>query len=221
VTNPLVLVFTGTGACGTGACAQYVTAAGLPCGHERVFGPHGWDKVLENLASPKCRPGESSWLAAPWLDRKELDGALVVHLRRHPQKVLSTMSRVREGGGQYWLFGAVFCPRLLELGRTWDGFAHRYVEWNRLIESKLAGREHLAFNIEGDPLDLMAELRRRGLGLNPNPSNPVYKRRGINSHAPERRKDPHYQFALAKLEDRGVRADLEEMAARYGYAWDA
>ena len=58
------VLITGTGRCGTGWMARALTAAGAPCGHEAAFTARGHgdcDWVAE-----------SSWLAAPYLDR--LDG---------------------------------------------------------------------------------------------------------------------------------------------------
>ena len=221
MTQKLKLVFTGTGACATGAYAQYVSQAGIACGHEKIFGPFGYTKALENLAKENCLSAESSWLAAPYLDREEFGDAVIVHLVRHPAKVIGTMSRVRVGGGRYWLFAAVWEPTLLEYGHSWDGFAYRYVFWNRMIELKLTGRSnHIFWKIDGaDPLDLLAQLQAHGLKLSINPSDPVYNKRGINRHMPKREANPQYQFSLNKIRNPDIRADLEQIAERYGYEW--
>jgi len=129
----LKLLFTGTGASATGGYAAYTTAAGLECGHEKIFGPHDYAVSMENMNHPTAREAESSWLAAPFVDRPELAETLVVLLVRHPRKVLGTMARVRPGGGRYWLYAAIWQPRLLALGHTGDGFAYRYVTWNTII----------------------------------------------------------------------------------------
>jgi len=220
MTQKLKLLFTGTGACATGAYAQYVSQAGLQCGHEKVFGPFGYTKALENLNDDKCRPAESSWLAAPYLDRPELRDAVIVHLIRHPAKVISTMSRVPTGAGRYWLFAAAWCPRLLEYGKRWDGLAYRYVFWNQMIELKLAASNHITWKVDdADPLDLLALLQERGLRLSIKASEPVYQKRGINRHRPDREKKPQYQFNPKKVMDLDIRASIERIAERYGYSW--
>lgn len=74
------VLITGTGRCGTGWMARALTAAGAPCGHEAAFTARGHgdcDWVAE-----------SSWLAAPYLDR--LDGVYVVHLVRDPLKTIAS-----------------------------------------------------------------------------------------------------------------------------------
>ena len=217
----LKLVFTGTGACATGAYAQYVSQAGLQCGHEKIFGPFGYPKVLENLAKDNCLSAESSWLAAPYLDREELGEAIVVHLVRHPAKVIAAMGRMPIGAGRYWLFAAVWSQTLLELGHSWDGFAYRYVYWNRMIELRLTARgNHIFWKVDdADPLDLMEQLRSRGLNLRIDPNDPIYRKTGINRHMPKREAKPQYQFNLNKLRHSDIREDLEQIAERYGYEW--
>ena len=82
------VLITGTGRCGTGWMARALTAAGAPCGHEAAFTArrHGdCDWVAE-----------SSWLAAPYLDR--LDGVYVVHLVRDPLKTIASRAATPPSG---------------------------------------------------------------------------------------------------------------------------
>lgn len=77
------LVLTGASRSGTLWISQVFTAAGIPCGHEQVFGlrhPH-----------PSRNLVESAWLAVPWLE----DGWAVGCQIRHPLRVVGSLLRTR------------------------------------------------------------------------------------------------------------------------------
>lgn len=81
-------VVTGTARSGTAYAAMLLSGLGLRIGHEDVFGPRtrsfdGW----------QGQDGDSSWLAAPFLD--QLPDALVLHQLRHPLKVVRSLVGVR------------------------------------------------------------------------------------------------------------------------------
>src|SRR4051794_440119 len=81
-------VVTGTARSGTAYTAMLLSGLGLRIGHEDVFGPRtrsfdGWHG----------QDGDSSWLAAPFLD--QLPDALVLHQVRHPLKVVRSLVGVR------------------------------------------------------------------------------------------------------------------------------
>ena len=217
--KPIDLLYTGTGMCATGAHAAYTTAAGIKCGHERVFGPYGYGKALTKMRKRSCFRAESSWLAAPYLEEPELSETLVVHLVRHPARVMEAMSRVTVRSGRYWVYAMQWCPRLEEFGRSWTGFACRYVAWNRLIERKAANHRRICWKVDGaDPRDLMRMLRDEyGLALEWDEENPMFDNRNINTHGLKRKHKPQYQFSLDQIYDGEVRWDLEKMAERYGY----
>lgn len=216
----LEIVFTGTGACATGAYATYLTEAGMPCGHERVFGIRGYEHALEKLENPNCKRAESSWLAAPYLDDPVLDGALVVHLVRHPKEFLESAMQTKPGGGRYFMYAARWCPRVVELGRSWDGYAWRYVCWNELIEQKAGRRAYVRWDVAQEPVELIKLLRQMGHPLRVDEQDPVYRRRHINTHRQKKKAGlPQYQFDAGKLVFDDVRRDLERIAERYGYQW--
>jgi len=78
----LKFLVTGTGRCGTGYIARLLTESGLLCTHEKVFGPRGIEK-------PSRKPlGDSSWLAAPYLNN--FPGP-IIHIVRHPLAVLNSL----------------------------------------------------------------------------------------------------------------------------------
>lgn len=87
-------LITGTGRCGSGYIARVLTGAGIPTGHEEVFNPITLKALeqgqSEDLWWPDKRPGESSWLAAPYLP--VYDSPLpTVHLVRNPIDVLDSL----------------------------------------------------------------------------------------------------------------------------------
>lgn len=121
MTEPFIV--TGVGRSGTTWIARALTACGVPCGHEHVFGPRGPMRLL--------RQGESSWMAVPYLGEHRRTTAL--RIVRDPLAVIRSLS-VRgflwDEGNVYTQFVAQHRPEILEppdhLGRilryvaTWD-----------------------------------------------------------------------------------------------------
>jgi hypothetical protein len=122
--HKLQYVATGTGHCGTGYVAMLLRSAGVYCGHEgifsRGFNPRGLMKYW----------ADSSWGAAPFLDNEACKGAKIIHIVRHPLKVLRSWKFAGHGA---FLEEYVDLPD--NLGE-WDYLAAWYVAWNKLIESK-------------------------------------------------------------------------------------
>lgn len=80
------ILITGCGRSGTGYISNYLTGAGIKCGHEDVF-------TLNGFKGWKDYEADSSWFAAPFLD--ELDGDVrIVHIVRHPDKVVNSFYRL-------------------------------------------------------------------------------------------------------------------------------
>jgi len=212
----LKLILTGPGRCATGFYSVFLSKAGLLCGHEKFFNPYGYDNALRRLVKHNLDlVADSAWPAAPFLDRPPLDAAFAVHLIRHPQQVIESWMRVpTESAPAYWDFAARWCPRMDELEHPIDRYAHRYVEWNRLIERKLAGREHVRFDVAQDPHILLMILMKKGLLEAMPPEDVLYGNREHNKHG-----QYEVRFHLGLIRDRQVREDLELIAADYGYQW--
>jgi len=211
----LKLVITGTGACATGAYAQYLTAAGMPCGHERIFGVRGYEWALKRLEQPECKEADSSWLAAPWLDDPILEGAFVVHLVRDPISWMESVMNVTGGKGIYYQYAVRWDTRMEELGRTWNGYANRWVFWNEMIERKAVGHEYLRIDIARNQIEIMSQLAER-LPLYVNPNQQIYRRRHINSHHVVTIGKQRETFSRAQI-DNDVWTEVERLAERYGY----
>jgi hypothetical protein len=111
-------LITGTGRCGTVYCAKYLSAAGIPCGHEAIFDYRGLGAALGRLSGlepvslsdasqMRVHPdgtitrleayvdsgqlrAESSYLAAPYLNHDCLKDTQMVHVVRHPVAVIQS-----------------------------------------------------------------------------------------------------------------------------------
>lgn len=78
-------VITGCARSGTGYTASLFTQLGVETGHETVFSPY-----TETFAGWGAAPGESSWLAAPFIDRLP-PGTVVLHQVRRPVDVIQSL----------------------------------------------------------------------------------------------------------------------------------
>lgn len=144
------VLITGTGRCGTGWMARALTAAGAPCGHEAAFTARGHgdcDWVAE-----------SSWLAAPYLDR--LDGVYVVHLVRDPLKTIASRAatptfRPRLSG--HGRFAVHHAPDILRGHGRVERSAWHWVCWTRIITE---GRPDEVLRVEDVTADDVTRLAR-------------------------------------------------------------
>jgi hypothetical protein len=132
------VIITGTGRCGTGYVAKLLTSAGIQCGHEDIFSFDGWTGARERLAKTDL-DADSSWLAAPFLDR--LNGATIVHLVRHPKPTIDSFRRIgffnprwHRAHHYYARFARQHLPEAWDYRMTKMRAAHFYVGWNRMIE---------------------------------------------------------------------------------------
>lgn len=216
--RPLELVLTGNARSATCAYSLYVSATGFPCGHERIYNLGGDRRAQQYRKERPEYRAESSWLAAPWLNAYLIKGAILVHLVRHPKLVIESWLRTPkaiEKGHHYWEYAARHCPRMSELDSDKDRCAHRYVQWNRLIERGAEGRQILRFGVERSPIFLLNALVDLGLPLCIREEDGLYQKRTINHHE-DREVEP---FSFDQIKDDRVREELEEISEEYGYAW--
>lgn len=150
----LSTIITGTGRCGTGYAARVLSSAGYPCGHETVFSFDGYD-----LAQAPGLKADSSWLAAPFVGDAALAGKRVVHLVRHPQRVIESLVRMRFFSGQveryfpYEAFAREHLPSLDEYTDLVTKAAWFYLHWNRMILTQCP--EAVSVRVEDGPLALL------------------------------------------------------------------
>lgn len=208
------IVVTGTGRCGTGYIAQVLTSAGCPCSHEGVFNRAGWEKAWElmqlRIANPHWEHhAESSWLAAPFIQRPELKDVTVVHLVRHPKDVMDSFLRLmvytHPTYGPYYQWMAEKLPKLNALDRPEDRAAYWYIKLNQMIEP----RADVFHRVEDDPRELLEKL-----GIET--TNTLFNNKKYNTR-------PGYGPSNVTLEDISepiLRMQLLQMTERYGYSWE-
>jgi hypothetical protein len=209
----LEILITGTGRCGTAFAAHLLESAGVYCTHEVVFNPMGWSAAQEQMRLMIERPewnwtAESSWGGAVHLTRPELDSVTVVHLVRHPKKVLD--SHLREWKARHphynphyhWL--TKHLPELADYDTPEGKAACKVLRLNEMIEA----RADVFHRIEDDPRDLLDKLSLdwQGCELFNNPEH--------NAHPGHAESD----VQLADLPE-VYRERIEKMSTRYGYEW--
>jgi hypothetical protein len=201
-------LITGTGRCGTGYMAHLLAASGVPCGHEQVYRPVGsqeWGWLR----------GESSWLAAPYLDR--FNGH-VVQLVRHPLAVIGSLvgigffnDELSDTHGPYRAYvdhrmnGK---PEWADLDETEKAmlFVHY---WNRSIEPHA---DQLIRVEDVTPEDLVVIARAAGANHSPIDFHQALADVPTNINTRN-----HTQIGWDDLPDGKLKTRLREQAKRYGY----
>lgn len=159
----MALLVTGTGRCGTGYMSKVLTSVGVKCTHERVFTLEGWQYALEHLKARRRNPhwgwqADSSWLAAPFLQKPELHCLTVVHLVRHPKKVIESNLRLHffthPHYGPYFRWMAKFIPKIDDFDTSQDKVVYWYLKLNQISEA----RADLFHRVENDPVMLLNKL---------------------------------------------------------------
>ena len=210
------LIVTGTGRCGTGFAAQWLTSAGLRCGHEAIFMYRGIGSALKRAAMFRQFQADASWLAAPYLGHELLQDVPVVHQMRHPKRVIESWMRksTAEHTPRYWQFVTEHAPEVGQQERELDQFAARYVLWTEMIESQLDGHDYYRWRVEDGENGVLAWLADRGLiDMTRIDRDMLFPDKSYNHKSG----DP----VDARLEDISEpwRSRLAEISARYNYEW--
>jgi len=210
------IVVTGTGRCGTGFAAHWLSSLGLRCGHEALFMFRGLEAALKRAAMFRQFHADSSWMAAPYLDHEFLEGVPIVHQMRHPRKVIESWMRksTSEHTPRYWQFVIQHAPEVGEQEREIDQFAARYVLWTELIENKLNGRDYYRWRVEDGEGAFLAWLADRGL-VDPNQIDfgNLFPDKSYNHKAGE-----EVRVELSDISE-PWRSEIAEISERYGYEW--
>lgn len=173
-------VVVGTGRCGTVYFAKLLTTIGIPCGHERVFGPDGLKKALRTLekgggqdsavardsghTSGNLIIADASYMAVPYLDHGCLRDALVIHAVRNPVDVILSFNNKLQYFSQpnYNQWEAFITSHISEIkrqGTPLERNACYVVRWNEWIERQCEGRPYVRVRLEKDTdklLDFLA-----------------------------------------------------------------
>jgi hypothetical protein len=235
----LKYIIVGTGRCGTVYVARLLTSMGIPCGHESIFNYQDIEVALERLNGTKpltlsgCSQlkfegnynrdvgsylhdlnsivAESSYMAVPHLNHSCLSNTQVIHVVRHPIKVVNSFLNYLEYFHEpsicpapnpiYESFIYKHAPVLKKYPAPFERAAMYYVLWNEMIESRtLLGR----IKAEDGPRSLLDLLN-----INQVPS---FDDRRINSF-----EKPGNRFHLGLLPKGEVKDRFVEIGKRYGY----
>jgi hypothetical protein len=204
------IIITGTGHNGTRFVSKVLQSVGVGCTHEEVFHLRGWEFAREVLAKRKAHPewgwrAESSFLAAPFLDKPEMQAMTVVHLVRRPKDVIESyvrMSLYEPVHRLYVEWMAQFIPEIWDWSTPEQRAAYWYVAVNEMIEP----HADLFHRAEDDPRGLLDALGIAWQG----------KRLYENTRCNTKR---WYGPADANLDElpEPLRGRLSEMTERYGY----
>ena len=158
---------------------------------------------------------DASWMAAPYLDSEQLEDVPVVHMTRHPKKVIASWIRKHpHSTPRYWQFFLDHCPEVNEIESVIDQFAARYVLWNDLIESKLNGHDFYRWRVEDGEDGLLAWLADRGIvDLTYIDRRTLYPNKTYNTKSGEPK-----EISLEQVSE-PWRSRLAETAERYNYRW--
>lgn len=231
----------GTGRSGTVYYARLLTSLGFPCGHESFFTYQDIDSALARLSGRVCptlsgcsqvrfdghqdipiKPyvdkntelvAESSYMAVPFLHHDCLKETEVLHVVRHPVKVLNSFLNYLRYFYEppicvppnpiYEAFIYRHLPELKSYAAPLERAAMYYVLWNEMIER----RKTLAiFRAEDGPDPL-----KRLLGVESVVDN-VFDDRKVNSY-----ECPGNRFDLGMLPKGSVKDRFVEIGRRYGY----
>ncbi len=151
---------------GTGYTAEALNRLGLNCGHETWFFP---GQAVYHKPGEKFW-GDSSWLAAPFLDKMP-PGTLVLHQTRDPIKTLDSMSGRRqlrgntepagEGPrGEYTKFLKVYFDNWESRESQQERLARFWVEWNLKIQKQEGNPKlrYLRYKIEDMNEELLLSI---------------------------------------------------------------
>lgn len=227
-------LITGTGRCGTVYMARFLTSLGIPCGHEAIFDWRGYrwaEKRLKGEVALECSSAssislingkwkreppwvepdqieaESSYLAAPFLESPLLEEVPIIHVVRHPVKVVNSFCNYldyfqsSQGRNSYEQIIYRHFPELHQEMPRYDRAALYYVLWNDLID---ACRPDLFHRIEDDIAPVLTFLNRSGT---------YYSNTKINSQA-----KTGARFAFGDIESQEIRERVLDKCHQYGYS---
>ena len=168
------VLITGTGRCGTVYFANLLSSIGIPCGHEAIFTPDGLDEAINRLENPslikfsECTSklpkwaesesivADSSYMSAPFLSQDILSNTKIIHLVRHPIKVIRSFVNANYFNNN-WPAHTVPYQKFIKdnIPHIYDNnldnanrAALYYIEWNKLIEKNIINKEHIFHKIE-------------------------------------------------------------------------
>ena len=229
---------TGTGRCGSVYMARLLTSLGINCAHEAIFNYRGLesakntlrfqiqletsycsihdmlhDKPIESwLDTHNKIHAESSYMAAPFLDDEIFKSTKIIHVVRHPLKVIS--SHIKDINffepnpkHDLWLdFVLIHMPELKNIKTNIEKACYYYANWNGMIESKIASHKNMRHKVE----DKCSQTLLDFLGVKE--SSNAFTDDTINSWK-KRAKD----LTLDEIPEGSIKKEFIAAGERYGY----
>jgi hypothetical protein len=231
----LSYLITGTGRSGTVFMARLLTSVGIPCGHESIFDWRGirwaekrlkgeeplelsyasqtkwengnWKHLGNWLGDTKSIVAESSYMAAPFLKEKLIEGVPVIHVLRHPVNVVQSFVNhigyffSNEATNSYEQFIYRHVPELKKEMPVYDRAALFWVRWNQMVEN---ASPKFVYRVEDDTNNLLEFLGRKG---------EHFKDTTINSY----KKENVEQFSVDKIKSNEIRSEFISFGKKYDY----
>lgn len=201
----LKFIVTGTGRCGTVYMARLLTQLGIPCGHESLFDFRGYDGLCERLSGrrpvtlsdiskkepwtdPEEIVADSSYGAAPFLNREPCKSIPVLHVVRHPLMVVGSFVRdfkyftLAKPNDHHWQdFIYSHLPELSTIGTSFERACYFYIKWNKMISDAKQNRRYMRHKIEdGLTPRIISFLGLDGISRIPEVPPDTNSRRGNN-----------------------------------------
>lgn len=223
---------TGTGRCGTVNLAMTLTSVGVPCSHERFFNGNSLEEAVALLRSHGGRNSHcstahaglptdgadvkacASYMAAPFLADPLFENTTVIHVVRHPVKVL--LSFLNDIG--FFAHADTDHPHesfiyqrlkgIADIADPVDRAAHYYIGWNHLIRDNTRGRKTIFHRIEDGP-DVLLEK----LNLPRTTRAGCYRNEACNTWP-----DKKARYTAEDIYESQYRDELLALGAAFGYA---
>lgn len=154
----LKYVVTAPARSGTTYAATVLSEAGAQCGHESVFNSWGRDYASPpRWQNEQYWWGDSSYVAAPFMDRIKADGLKVVHLVRPPLDMIRSVVGIAHVGNidNAWVRFLDHHCHITQLPPGPQRAAAYWVRWNEMIE---AGSPDLTWKLHEISADEILEL---------------------------------------------------------------
>jgi hypothetical protein len=197
-------LITGLPRSGTKFMARLFTKAGIPCGHEMIFGFPG---IAEYVEKPQA---ESSWLAMPKLQELREAGTYIIHLTRNPIKIINSLfirkffEREEINVGTFYeIFPQILFKEILDR-KGIDKYIIFFLKWNQEIQK----HAHMRIKLEDVNEDITLPFDLLGI-----------PQVGIGLKAPERANQGPQKRVITEelLKTSQLYPQLIQKAKEYGY----
>lgn len=239
----LKFLVAGTGRCGTVFMSKWLTSVGVPCGHEAIFNLANQELILSRLSGEtmptrsQCSMREdrdllpnykrqelladATYMAVPYLDWPEVKKLSLIHVVRHPLKVVSSFvldlnyfkqqhnNKFNVDGWEQWIYKQ--CPELLDVKNPIERGCLYYILWNRKIEQARRNQPYIFHRIESEFSPMMYAF----LGVKRPPKEQEYQNYRSNSF----RLQGGHRLEMGDIPDGEIKRDLREIMDDYNYTF--